>query len=85
VTELIPFLLRYKIIQKTGAWYVIDNGEKFNGVEAVAKSLRENEKMRDELIERVKVEVNKRHTVVPEAPKSKAANKLAIIRKRGIR
>jgi recombination protein RecA len=87
VTELIPFLLRYKIIQKTGAWYVIDNGEKFNGVEAVAKSLRENEKMRDELIERVKVEVNKRHTVTaqPEAPKSKAAHKLASIRKRSIR
>lgn len=87
VTELIPFLLRHKIIQKTGAWYVLDNGEKFNGVDAVAKSLRENEKLRDELIEQVKIEVSKRHTIEPvaEAPKSKAASKLSQIRKRVIK
>jgi len=92
VTELIPFLLRYKLIQKTGAWYVMPDGTKFQGVEGVTKCLREDEALREDLIEKVKVEVYKRHNLANEeaaqpvtTKKSKAANNLTAIRRRAVR
>jgi recombination protein RecA len=45
VTELIPYLLLYKIVKKKGAWITLDNGDSYNGDEAMANELRGNSEL----------------------------------------
>lgn len=63
VTELVPFLLRYKIVDKAGAWYVLPDGTKFQGDAKLAEALREDSTLRASLIEQVKQAVSERHRI----------------------
>jgi hypothetical protein len=64
VTELVPFLLLYKIANSAGPWIALEDGTKFKGQDAFTSWLRVNDAEREKLIARVKEEVAKRHRIV---------------------
>ncbi len=77
VSELIPFLLRYKIVEKAGAWYQLpDGGEKLQGEEKLAQYLREEDEWRDYLIDVLREKVAEEMAPEPvETPAKKAGVK----------
>lgn len=77
VTELLPFLMRYKIISLGGAFYTLPDGSKVQGKEKLELHLRQNDDLREDLIERIKVEAHKRHTAerVDDTPVKRPAKK----------
>ena len=72
VTELLPFLLRYKIVEIHGSMYVLEDGTKHRGKAQFELFLRENDSDRERLISRVRAEIARRHaSFQEEAPVKK--------------
>jgi recombination protein RecA len=67
VTELIPYLLQYKVIQKAGAWITL-GADRYNGDADLAEQLRINDNLRDWCITRVKEEHSKRYEKADPQP-----------------
>ena len=82
VTELVPFLLRYKIVTKAGAWYVLPDGTKFQGDVRLAEALMVDEKLRLHLIDLVKKAVASRNDVTPSKATAARGKKLPMAKKR---
>lgn len=83
VTELVPFLLRYKIVTKAGAWYKLPDGRAFQGDAGLSAALRDDDTLRAELIDQVKSAVNERHRITAAVKKlpSKSPLKKAMKRR----
>lgn len=68
VTELIPFLLAYEIVEKAGAWYTLPNKDRVQGEEKLAEYLRDYPDMLTFCLEEVKEIYNKRHIIMSDDP-----------------
>lgn len=68
VTELIPFLLVYKIAQKAGAWITLGQ-DRYNGDSDLAEQLRINDELREWCINQVKEAHAKRYAIETDEEK----------------
>lgn len=82
VTELIPFILKYELVQKSSGWYKFPDGHKVQGENALAKYLREKDDLRESLCSTVRERVRERHVIEPSAASSLKVKALKNLRKR---
>lgn len=75
VTELIPFLLLYRVVEKEGSWFVLD-GQKYHGEDKLAAVLRANDALRDSLCEKVREQIALRYDPPASAAKPAALSSL---------